>query len=302
VHPFFSIIIPTYNRAAFIAQAIETVLIQTFKDFEVIVVDDGSTDQTAQMVRTICDSRVRYFKKENQERSIARNFGIAHATGKYINFLDSDDRFYPHHLKTAYRLLSSNNFPEVGHLGFESITSDGRILFQQNNFDEHLPQRMIRENIMHCNAIFIRKDVALKYTFIQSELAVISEDWYVWMRLLARFKIHFDNTITSSVVEHQHRSLNQINVDKLIASTEMIVAELKKDVEFKRVFLSKMGCFFADQYTLVTLLLALNKDKKEKIYYYLRKAILEDASVILRKRFLASVKYMLFPSLVKATY
>jgi len=96
--PFFSIILPTFNRASYLEKAIGSVLSQTFEDFELIIVDDGSTDNTRTVVENWQDDRLNYFFKQNEERSIARNFGIARAHGRYVNFLDSDDYFYPHHL------------------------------------------------------------------------------------------------------------------------------------------------------------------------------------------------------------
>ena len=75
----FSVVIPTYNRATFVTKTIQTFLEQTYTNFEIIVVDDGSKDNTAEMVQNISDPRLRYYKKENGERGAARNFGLAQA-------------------------------------------------------------------------------------------------------------------------------------------------------------------------------------------------------------------------------
>src|SRR6476661_7993594 len=95
----FSVIIPTYNRAQIVRDTIMTVLNQTYRDFEIIVVDDGSTDETQKTVDSITDNRLRYFYKTNEERSVARNFGADKANGEYLIFLDSDDRFEINHLQ-----------------------------------------------------------------------------------------------------------------------------------------------------------------------------------------------------------
>jgi glycosyltransferase involved in cell wall biosynthesis len=90
--PFFSIIIPSFNRAHIIRDAIEAVQSQTFKDFELIISDDGSTDNTEEIVNTfISDSRIKYIKQLNKGVCAARNFGANHASGRYLIFLDSDD-------------------------------------------------------------------------------------------------------------------------------------------------------------------------------------------------------------------
>ena len=116
MNPFFSIIIPLYNREKTISRAIESILNQTFTDFEIIVVDDCSTDCSAEIIHKlkILDSRIKYIKNEiNQERCISRNKGIQIASGKYICFLDSDDYHLPIHLETFYHKILEENEPKA---------------------------------------------------------------------------------------------------------------------------------------------------------------------------------------------
>lgn len=111
----FSVIIPLYNRERTIRKAIESVLNQSCQDFELIIVDDCSTDNSAQIVQSfmLSDSRIKYIKNEtNQERCISRNNGIQLATGKYICFLDSDDYHLPNHLETFYKRIQLEQFPK----------------------------------------------------------------------------------------------------------------------------------------------------------------------------------------------
>jgi glycosyltransferase involved in cell wall biosynthesis len=93
--PFISVIIPTYNRASLLPRALGSVLAQTFADFEVVVVDDGSTDETRQVVESLADARVRYIYQENSGRPIACNTGVAQSGARYVTFLDSDDEALP---------------------------------------------------------------------------------------------------------------------------------------------------------------------------------------------------------------
>lgn len=288
---FFSVIIPSFNRAHQISNGLCSVLNQEFEDFEIIVVDDGSADNTEEVVATFQDKRIRYFKKENEERSIARNFGIKKAKGRYINFLDSDDIVYPNHLQTAFELLKRNHFPELGHLGYQVVGINNEPILIRNQFSEETATQLIHENVLHVNAIFIRRDVTNTYSFIPSSNAVVSEDWYLWIRLAAQFKIYFDNTITSAVIEHEGRSLNNINPNKLIAGTELIIDNLKKDQVFLKKYQGRIGYFFANHYTLVSLVLALTKERKTQTLKYLWKAVQEDWKVIGRRRFLASLKH-----------
>jgi glycosyltransferase involved in cell wall biosynthesis len=109
--PFFSIIIPTYNRAHLIGRAIESVLGQTFKDWELIIVDDGSTDDTSAKVLAFQDERIRYVWQENAELNAARNMGIQAHKGVYLCFLDDDDLFLPEHLEVHFKEISKLGMP-----------------------------------------------------------------------------------------------------------------------------------------------------------------------------------------------
>ena len=289
--PFFSVIIPTYNRSAQLITAIHSILSQNFRDFEVIVVDDGSTDNTRDQVRELIDHRVQYLYKRNEERSIARNYGVRQSRGRYINFLDSDDVFYPNHLQEAIKLVKLKNYPETIHLGYELIDQNGKTVRQQNNFD-NIFDKLIQENILHANATFIRRDIALEYTFIPSKHAVISEDWYLWLRLVCRFPLHYSSTITSAVIDHDQRSLHTINPNKLIKSTQVIIDHLNEDTVFLEKYGKRVKYFYANMYTLVTLVLALSKNRKRQVVYYLYRALRWDWRVAGRQRFLASVKHL----------
>ena len=105
MRPLFSVVIPAFNRVDTIARAIDSVLAQQCSDFEIIVVDDGSSDDLAGAVATIVDPRIRFVRQANAGASAARNHGIDLAIGTYVAFLDSDDAFLPHHLGTMADLL-----------------------------------------------------------------------------------------------------------------------------------------------------------------------------------------------------
>jgi len=246
--PFFSIIVPAYNRATYLPSTLQSILNQKFPNFEVIVVDDGSTDNTKEIVKRAAemDSRIHYFFKENEERSIARNFGIMKSSGIYVGFLDSDDILYPNHLTVAHELVMKNNFPEVGLLGSELIDASGQSILIRNYFNDSFTKDLIYENKILSNAILIRRDIAIKINFIPSRDAILSEDWYLWLRLAARYQFYFDNMVTSAAVHHRERSLENINPDSLIASTNIIVEYLKKDAAFLNAYRGKVNHHFAN--------------------------------------------------------
>jgi glycosyltransferase involved in cell wall biosynthesis len=103
--PFFSVIIPVYNRAHVLGRALESVRAQSFQDFEVLVVDDGSKDDPRAIVQAFGDARVRFIRQDNAGGGAARNAGIDQARGRFVALLDSDDMFLPHHLASMHALL-----------------------------------------------------------------------------------------------------------------------------------------------------------------------------------------------------
>jgi glycosyltransferase involved in cell wall biosynthesis len=127
--PGVSVIIPSYNYADYISACVQSVLAQTFTDFELIVVDDGSQDNTAEMVKCFSDPRVRYIYQKNSGLPGARNTGIRASRGKMLAFLDSDDKYHPRKLEIQTAFLQQN--PEVG-LAYGSrfvVNSEDHILF-----------------------------------------------------------------------------------------------------------------------------------------------------------------------------
>jgi len=108
--PRFSVIIPIYNKEKDVETTIKSVLNQTYIDYEVILVDDGSTDNSLDIVNAIEDDRIQIFTKQNEGVSKTRNYGITKAKAEYIAFLDADDYWYPNHLEILHHLIKK--FPE----------------------------------------------------------------------------------------------------------------------------------------------------------------------------------------------
>lgn len=134
--PFFSVIIPVYNRASALKEALASVLAQTCQDFEIVVVDDGSADDPRAVVEAFADPRIRFVAQANQGGGAARNTGIDHATGRFCAFLDSDDIFLPHHLAAMKETLEGTS-DTVGYARVRVDRGQGRTFLK--------PPRAIRE-------------------------------------------------------------------------------------------------------------------------------------------------------------
>ena len=147
---FFSVIIPAYNCEKTIERCLNSVCLQIFHDFEVIIVDDGSSDCTGELCKSFADSdkRFLYYYKENGGVSSARNFGLSKASGKYITFLDSDDIYFSNYLADFYSLIIKH--PEVEHFwcGYQYLSDNeeqkGReIIADSNNIESDTDRLMI---------------------------------------------------------------------------------------------------------------------------------------------------------------
>ncbi len=285
INPYFSITIPTYNRAVFIRKTIESLLAQTFQSFEIIVVDDGSTDNTEDVVKSIPSDKIRYYKKENAERAAARNFGVKRANGQYISFLDSDDIVYSNHLEVANTFLLTNKNVDIFHLGYDIKDVHGRLLREVRNI-KSINSQILSGNILSCNGIFARKDCILKNEFNEDRKLSSLEDWELWIRMSARYNFLNDNTITSSVIQHNDRSVMATDTNKIKEKVHRFVQFVLDDNTNRAHFGSKLKKVVASAWTYAALhLIMANEDRKE-VLHYLLKGIRVNPREIFRKRFL----------------
>ncbi|MFZ6665199.1 glycosyltransferase family 2 protein [Peijinzhouia sedimentorum] len=144
--PFFSILLPIYNREDFLAETIDTVLNQSFKDWELVAVDDGSTDKSVSILEAYGDDRIRIIKQKNAGAGAARNTAISNASGEYFAFLDSDDLWKPNHLELHHAAIVKSNFQKAFFRSFIAFIENGAIKDHQsiveNNFKDSLEYAM----------------------------------------------------------------------------------------------------------------------------------------------------------------
>src|SRR6185295_18759846 len=148
----------------FLVKTIQSVLTQQFGQFELIVVDDGSTDHTATIMESFRDRRIVYFKKQNGERAAARNAGIKKAKGHYLTFLDSDDGFKENHLSTAWDIIQRDH-PDMFHLGYDVIDDAGKVLSPWKKLPSPVNAKLIEGNFLSCLGVFVRREILLEEKF-----------------------------------------------------------------------------------------------------------------------------------------
>ena len=281
----FSIIIPTYNRADFIERTIKSVLNQTYTNFEIIVVDDGSTDNTEDVVLSIKDERIRYYKKENEERAVARNYGIKKAIGDYITFLDSDDLFYKNHLEEANGFLKQNDI-NILFQAYDYQYDNGKI--KKVSFkDKSIVNSLLLQkgNIMSCHGVFIKNTILNYYKFVEDRRLSGSEDYELWLRLSKKYMIVHHNTITSILLNHDQRSVRDTNIYALIKRKQVFLNLIKSNNIFNRNELRDIKTS-----TYLYLSLHLTSIKFKLSLYFLYLAIKGKPWIILSKRVFVILK------------
>ena len=213
--PFFSVIIPTYNRADLIAATLRSVQTQQFVEFEVLVVDDGSKDATAEVVRPfLADVRFQYLPKANAERGAARNYGLDRALGEYVIFLDSDDLFHPEHLATLHAAIGSMQ-PRPNFIATKyDFDRDGK---RRPSDLATLPagplrfEAFLQGNALACN-ICVRRQNPQLFPFEEDRRYAAIEDW---MFLLENTQhgdvIQLVDALTLTMNDHDQRSMRADN-------------------------------------------------------------------------------------------
>ena len=188
-----SVIIPTYNRAALLARAVKSVLSQTYKDLELIIVDDGSTDNTKELVKELVDSdeRIKYFYISNSGVSRARNLGIQKSKGELIAFLDSDDEWLPQKLQKQIQLYLAEPY-RLCHSD-EIWVKNGKKMNQMKKHEKSGGDIFIKCLPLCCispSASILTRKLLDEVGLFDDELDVC-EDYDLWLRVTARYPVSF---------------------------------------------------------------------------------------------------------------
>lgn len=186
--PLVSIITPAYNAGAYIAETVKSVLAQTYPNFEHIIVDDGSTDNTAQVVRAFSDSRIKYLRQENRGQSAARNAGIAASSGKYIAFLDADDLFLPEKLAEQVSYLEAYPDCDFCYCKIYHFFNEEPAKFYYLEMEHpagHIFERLLETNFINPVSAMVRRDVFDRYGAFEPKFPWADEQ-YLWLKLSYR--------------------------------------------------------------------------------------------------------------------
>lgn len=236
--PFFSVIVPTYNRAHLIGKTLDTVLEQTFQDFEIIIVDNKSTDNTVEVLQSyLRDARIRlYVQEENYERSSSRNKGMELATGKYLTFLDSDDILYKNSLELAYQYASANPSSNIFHHYYETIDTLGSHVYSYSfpPVRKKMLKRLLLGNFLSCIGVFISKEVYTRYRFDENKASLGSEDWDFWIRIVADHPLSVVPVVAAAIIQHDERTVMQNKIPAILGRKDYYLDKYRTTPELFR--------------------------------------------------------------------
>lgn len=225
-----SVIIPTYNRSNLLKHCIDSILNQTYNCLEIIVIDDGSTDNTESNVRSILDSRVLYSKIEKSGNlSEIRNFGISISTGEFVAFCDDDDLWLPRKLEIQMGYLSEYN---VCCSNAKIINSEGSVIkpryIEDFSDDAVLTiSHLFLKNYVITSSIVIRKSILNSAPFNQTEYKNIAEDYDLWVNLSLKEPFYFVNEPLLCYKVHSSLTHNQGNDERVYKNSIDILTKYK---------------------------------------------------------------------------
>ena len=187
---FFSVIVPTFNRKNLLKKAVDSVLNQTFHDFELIIIDDGSADGTNKLIGSYDDSRIKYIYQDNAGVSSARNSGLSIASGTFVAFLDSDDFWVPEKLEKTHENIQ--RFPRISIFHTEEIWyRNGKLLNQKKKHKK--PSGLVYTNALALCCISISTAVIKKDVFESvgcfDENMEACEDYDFWLRVTHKYEV-----------------------------------------------------------------------------------------------------------------
>ena len=287
IDTFFSIVIPTYNRADLIMETLDSVFGQTYSNYEIIVVDNCSTDNTEALLQPLAlENKIRYIRHDrNYERSKSRNTGMQHAKGDFLTFLDSDDFMYADCLDDAAGFIRENPGIKFFQNRYELVNNNKEKIYSYKfpSLDNQY-KALANGNFISCIGGFLHKEVYQQFRFAEDPRLIGSEDYDVWFKIVARYKMGRIEKTNSGIREHPNRSVNHGVYETLAYQKTTVIDNIKNDpVTLKKFqpYLNRLEASFNLQQTVISNQLKL----KGKAFRFLWEAIKRDSTILFTLRF-----------------
>ena len=229
-----SVVLPTYNRAYVLERAIESVQNQTYSNLEIIVIDDGSTDNTSQVIENISEHRIRYIKNpRNAGVSHARNLGIVASGGKYIAFQDSDDVWRKDKLEKQIKYMEQNDYGMV-YSAFEREFQDGTVVYyppKEMSLEKkqgNIVKSLLERNLVSTQAMLVKKEVFQNIGFFNEGMSNL-EDYELAVRIAKKYQVG----MVDEPLVHLYTMEDGINQNQLEALVNITYIYLSNQRELK---------------------------------------------------------------------
>jgi len=287
----FSIVIPTYNRAQLIAKTLRSVKNQSYSNFEAIIVDNCSTDNTHEVLLPFLeDKRFRYIRNDrNYERGYSRNVGMSVATGDYLTLLDSDDLVSDNFLQSAANYIVNNSY-DIFHNLYVMMNGRDEIIYKYSfpPVEKAIPS-IAEGNFLSCIGVFISKKIYSFYRFdVENDITGV-EDWDFWLRILAVYPLGRIEEVNSFIIDHADRTVRDIGLaNSVLAKKNTVIAKIVADRNLHETYGSYLDRMYACTY-LYAASLANDNHEVNVALASLLKAALKDWRMIFTKRFLVIV-------------
>lgn len=237
--PKVSIIIPAFNASKYIKHTLDSCLDQTYDNIEIIVVDDGSTDDTKNIVKSYSDNRIKYFYKENGGSATARNFGLNNSRGKYIIFLDSDDLILPNRISIHIEYLKNKN-KIISYSDFRYIKNDNneeRYTHKFKFYNGNVLDKIVFKNFIPTNCATFPRSVLNNVGMLNENIRNCEDTEYLLRSLLAGYEVNYlDNTLSLYRLHPSSKSKNKIkNYSNFIKILRMFENKIDKKLLNKAI-------------------------------------------------------------------
>lgn len=270
-----SVVIPTYNRSDYLIEALNSVINQTYKNIEIIIVDDGSKDNTKEIVNNYIElnktKNIRYYYKDNGGVATARNFGIKHSEGVFIAFLDSDDLWKKDKLLKQIKLF---NDPKIGlvHSHYSILKEDNQLITnipeEEGKFNGNMYYKMRIYNIVGTSTVVIRKECIDKVGFFEGEYSP-AEDYDLWLKISKEYNFGY---ISESLVYYREFSSENIsrNLTKLENGVIKILNKHWDNISLNKIEKEDRDLAYSRFYSYLATNYYEQENKEKFIEYYIK--------------------------------
>ncbi|WP_340679192.1 glycosyltransferase [Paraglaciecola sp.] len=284
-HIKISVIIPCFNSEKYIEETLNSVLNQTFPIFEIIVIDDGSTDNSVNILKTF-STKIILITQANSGVSTARNNGIKHATGEWIAFVDSDDIWKPNKLEQQLSSISSQHWSHTNSLYFGQ-NQDGKTT--RNDLTTlhcgMVFEPLLIENFITTSTVIIKRETLIKYGCFDEELYAM-EDWFLWLKIAKTEPLHYCPGVLTEYRVHLGSASR--NVRDIIHHHMSVIEKIYSiDLSDKNLQKTKSSSI-SQSYTICSYIAEEAKDKKLTVYCATKAFLFSPFSIQRIRRLLSS--------------